>query len=303
MPNLELADFTIHYEVTCPGDGPTLLLVSGIGEQIGSVEFPEEQCDEFAARGFRVVRMDNRDTGLSVSHQQLPVVDPMSSAVSLHRGEEVAAPPYTIHDMADDVVAVLDDLGVERVHLAGASLGGLIVRWAAISQPDRVASLTVVMSGCAAGPNDDGPTLGPGAMGRMVAMSERHEHEAGVDLLVAKWRWLWGDGYPFDEGWVRARVEHAFSRSYRPEGVGRLLLAAVQTPGLWNAQTEIACPTLVMHGDKDPCFGPDHGREIASRIPGAELWLDSAMGHIMHREQWTEMAARVAALACSAHSD
>ena len=258
MPDLDRSDFTIHYEVTCPGDGPTLLLVAGIGEQIGSVEFPEQQCDEFAVRGFRVIRMDNRDTGLSVPHERLPVVDPMGAAVSL---------------------------------------GGLIVRWAAIRHPDRIASLTVVMSGCGAGPNDDGPTLGPGAMERMVAMSERREYEAGVDLLVEKWRWLWGDGYPFDERWVRARVEHAFSRSYRPEGVGRLLLAAVQTPGLWKAQTEIACPTLVMHGGKDPCFGPDHGREIATRIPGAELWLDPAMGHIMHREQWAEMAERVAGLA------
>ncbi len=93
MPNISRNDFTIHYEITRPGSGPTLLLVAGIGEQIGSVEFPEEQCDMFAAQGFPVVRMDNRDTGLSTPNTELPVVDPMSTAIALARREQIPPPP------------------------------------------------------------------------------------------------------------------------------------------------------------------------------------------------------------------
>lgn len=276
MPEIQRGDFAIHYEITRPGDGPTLLLVAGLGEQIGSVVFPEEQCDAFAAYGFRVVRMDNRDCGLSVPAQD--------------------APAYTLHDMADDVAAVLDDLGVERAHLLGASLGGFVVRWVAVRHPERVASVTIVMSGSAAGPDDEGPDLEPSVIERLLGMAERREPAAAIDHLVEKWRWLWGAAYPFEEGWVRARVEHAFARAYRPEGIARLLQAAAKTPGLWQAQTQIACPTLVVHGGEDPCFGPDHARATSDRIESAKLWLDPAMGHIMHREQWDELADRVSAL-------
>ena len=277
MPEIQRGDFAIHYETTRPGDGPTLLLVAGLGEQIGSVEFSEEQCDAFAARGFRAVRMDNRDCGLSVAEHDAPV--------------------YTLHDMADDVAGVLDDLGVERAHLLGASLGGFVVRWVAVRHPERVASLTVVMSGSGAGPEDEGPGLEPSVVARLLDMAERREPAAAIDQLVEKWRWLWGSEYPFEEDWVRARVEYAFARAYRPEGVARLLRASAQTPGLWQAQTQIGCPTLVVHGGEDPCFGPEHARATADRIKTAKLWLDPAMGHIMHREQWDELAGRVSALA------
>ena len=277
MPDVQRDDFTIHYEVTRPGDGPTLLLVAGLGEQIGSVEYPEAQCDAFAAQGFCVVRMDNRDCGLSVPD-----------------GEPGA---YTLHHMADDAVAVLDDLGVARAHLLGASLGGFIVRWIALRQPARVASLTVVMSGSAAAPGEDGPQVDATVAHRLLEMAERRDRSEAIELQVDEWRWLWGRVYPFDEAWVRARVEHAYERAYRPEGIGRLLQAAVATPGLWDAQSDIRHPTLVVHGGEDPCFPPDHARATAERIPGAQLWLDPGMGHIMHREQWVELAERVRALA------
>ena len=110
------------------------------------------------------------------------------------------------------------------------------------------------------------------------------------------WRWLWGTKYPFPADWVRERVAKSFDRSYRPEGVARLLKASRTTPGLWTEQTKITCPTLVMHGDEDPIFSAEHGKAIAGKITNAELWLDPGMGHIMHQEQWEEMAARIAAM-------
>lgn len=280
MPIIDRGDFRLNYEIACDGDGPTLLLVAGLGEQIGGVEYPDAQCQAFAAAGFRVVRMDNRDAGLS-----------------LPKGGEDAVPAYNLHDLADDTAAVIADLDCGPVHLVGASMGGFIARWTAIRHPSQIASLTVVMSGSGAGPEDDGPQLNPKAMPSLLGMIERRERAQELDWSTENWRWLWGAQYPFPEAWVRARLAACFDRSYRPEGVGRLLTASRSTPGLWRAQTEIACPTLVMHGGEDPVFPPEHGAAIARQIPGADFWLDPKMGHIMHEEQWPEMAARVRALA------
>jgi len=280
MPVIDRGEFRIHYEVTCDGDGPTLLLVAGLGEQIGSVEYPEEHCRLFSKHGFRVVRMDNRDAGLS-----LPNVD------------ESDVPDYTALDLADDTCAVAMDLDRGPVHLAGASMGGFIVRWAALRRPDLFATLTVVMSGSGASPTDDGPQGNPNAQPNLLGMLERRERQEQIDWSTENWRWLWGRRYPFPEDWVRARVASSFDRSYRPEGAARLLQASRSTPGLWDAQTTISCPTLVMHGAEDPVFSAKHGEAIARKIPNAELWLDPQMGHTMHEEQWEDMARRIAAMA------
>ena len=277
MPQISRPGFTINYEITCPGNGPTLILVAGLGEQIGSVEYPVEQCEAFARRGFQVVRIDNRDCGLS-----LPT-----------GGADATPEQYTRLDIADDVAAVIDDLGVNKVHILGASMGGFIVRFVALRHPEKIASLTVVMSGSAAGQNDPGPGLEPNVIEALAAMAVRHDREKAINDGVENWRWLWGTKYAFDEAWVRERVAYAFDRAYRPEGIGRLLASAGAGGNLWIEQTNITVPTLVVHGEEDPCFSADHGRTIADRIPNAELWLDPSMGHIMHEEQWEELADRV----------
>ncbi len=277
MPTIERPGFTINYEITCPGAGPTLVLVAGLGEQIGSVEYPMEQCEAFARRGFQVVRIDNRDCGLS-----LPTGGP----------DETPA-PYAVTDLADDVAAVINDLDKDKVNVLGASMGGFIVRLVALRHPEKVASLTVVMSGSAAGPDDPGPGLDQNVVEALWEMTERREREAAIDKAVEDWRWLWGTKYTFNENWVRERVTYAFDRAYRPEGIERLLNSVAGADGLWDAQSKINVPTLVVHGEEDPCFGPDHAHAIAQRIPNAELWLDPSMGHIMHEEQWEELADRV----------
>lgn len=280
MPLIDRGAFRINYEIACDGGGPTLVLVAGLGEQIGSVEYPEAQCEAFARLGFRVIQIDNRDAGLS-----LPV------------STDTEIPAYTLHDLADDTCAVISDLASGPVHLLGASMGGFIVRWAAIRRPDLIKTLTVVMSGSGAGLDDDGPQLNPKAQPSLMGMFERRDRAAEIEWSVENWRWLWGISYPFPRDWVRSRVAASYDRSYRPEGVARLLNASRNTPGLWDAQTEISCPTLVIHGGEDPIFPTAHGEAIAERIPGANLWLDPKMGHIMHEEQWGEMATRAAALA------
>ncbi len=294
MPDVHHDGFNIHYETVGPENGRPLILVAGSGEQIGSVEFPADQCTVFVDRGFRVIRLDNRDAGLSTPTHELPDID---IHAALAQGAAFGSVPYTRMDMADDIVAVLDDLDLERANLIGASMGGFLVRWAAVRHPDRVSSLTVVMSGAGAGPDEDGPQWERAVLERLLVLAERHAREIAIDRNVDLWRWIWGAHYPFDEAFVRERVSYAHDRAYRPEGFARQALSSVHSPGLWTAQTAITCPTLVMHGESDPCFHIDHGRAIQTRIENAELWCDPGMGHIMHREQWEEMADRVDRLA------
>lgn len=275
MPIVQVKDFQINYEITCDIEGPTLLLVPGFGEQIDSVEYPKEQCHLFADHGFRVVRMENRDSGFS-----LPTV----------ANEQVQS--YSLKQTADDVAAVINDIG-GAVHLIGASLGGFIARWAAIRHPYKIQTLTVVMSGSGAEPQENGPQMSKKAAGKVSGYLQRRSRDEQIAWNLAIWRWIWGNGYPFPAEWVRDCLGRAFDRSYNPEGNVRLLNALVSTPGLWDAQKAILCPTLVMHGGEDPIFSKEHGEAVAERIPNAELWLDQKMGHIMHQEQWEEMASRV----------
>lgn len=296
MPSIERGGFTLHYEDAGPTGGRPLVLVAGLGEQMGSVEYPEEQRAIFAAAGFRVIRLDNRDTGLSVPIAPLPEVDIEEALTALRAGRNVTS-PYTLLDMADDVAAVLDALDIRQAHLIGASMGGYIVRWLAVRHPERVASMHIVMSGSGALPGEDGPQFDPAVTDTLVDLCRWRDRAQAVPYNTELWRWLWGDGYPFEEAWVAQRVAFAYDRAYRPAGVARQMLAVLKTDGLWEAQTGIGCPTLVIHGERDPCFSAGHGRSIAERVPGAQLWMDPRMGHTLHREQWHEMAERAAALA------
>lgn len=279
MPEAKNGNCEIHYEITCKGDGPALVLVAGLGEQIGSVEFPAEQCELFANAGFSVVRIDNRDTGLS--------------------GPSEVDAAYTLLDMADDVAAVVNDLGGGPVHVLGASLGGFIARWFVIRRPELSLSLTVVMSGSGAGPADDGPQVDPAVREKNASILAALPRDEAIENGVGYWRWLWGNGYPFPEQFIRERLACSIDRAYRPDGLGRQLRAAIATEGLWKAQTQIKVPTLILHGGEDPYFPLAHGEAISQRIAGAKLWADPLMGHIMHQEQWAELATRVKELAAA----
>ena len=294
MADVHRDGWSLHYEVVGPADGPALVLVAGLGEQIGSVEFPDGHCELLAADGYRVVRVDNRDNGISV-----PDVDPGDPdwAAIMSAAAAGAAPPvaYTLADLGDDIAAIIDDADLGRATIVGASMGTAIARWTAIRHPDRVGALMLVMGMSGAGPGDDGPTIADEVLGRLMGLAVRQDRDTAVQYLVDCWRWLWGSNYAFDEQWVRARVEASYRRAYRPQGVARNM-AAFTASGLWDAQEAIACPTLVMHGEQDPCCPPEHGRAIASKIPNAELWEVAGMGHTMHHELWPDMTKRLADL-------
>ncbi len=281
----------LHYELSGPVDGPAVILVAGLGEQIGAVEFPAEHAERFARAGYRVARMDNRDAGLSSSLDRAgrPELDPLFTA--MFAGKPVPV-PYSFLDMADDVLAVADAMGSHEIHLVGASLGGFVVRWAAARHPDRIRSLTVVMSGAGADFGDDGPQLDAEGLDELITMADHRDRDEQIAYTVESWRTDWGTAFAFDEDWVTALVTVSFDRSYRPDGIYRQIIAGFGSPGLWTAQRSISCPTLVMHGTDDSIFPIAHGEAIAENIPGAALWRVQGMGHAMPSELWDEMVDR-----------
>lgn len=295
MPKVRRGEWQINYEVVGPEHGEPLMLIAGLGEQIGSVEFPDEQCDLLCDTGFRVIRIDNRDNGLSIPDNDPGEPDWETIMTSMAGGTEPAV-PYALSALGDDAAAVIEAIDLESVTLVGASMGTAVARWAAILHPTRVRALMLVMGISGASVGDDGPQVSDEVIGKLMEMTVRRPRAEAVEHVVGMWRWLWGNAYEFDEQWVRERVESSFDRSYRPEGIGRNM-AAVLPGGLWEAQLKIRCPTLVMHGDQDECCPPEHGRAIASKIPGSELWEVPGMGHSMHKELWPEMTQRIAHIA------
>jgi pimeloyl-ACP methyl ester carboxylesterase len=285
----------LHYELSGPADGPLVILVAGLGEQIGAVEFPAEHAQRFAQAGYRVARMDNRDAGRSSSLDRAgrPELDPLFTA--MFAGESIPV-PYSFLDMADDVLAVADATGSHEVHLVGASMGGFIVRWAAARHPDRIRSLTVVMSGAGADFDDDGPQLEAEGLDELIAMADHRDRDEQIAYTVELWRADWGTTFPFDEDWVTAQVTASYERAYRPDGIYRQIIAGFGSPGLWTTQRSISCPTLVMHGTDDSIFPIDHGEATAANVPGAAFWRVQGMGHAMPSELWDEMVDRFVVL-------
>ncbi|NTZ44082.1 alpha/beta hydrolase [Altererythrobacter sp. SALINAS58] len=284
---IERNGWVINFEALSPRSGPPLVLIAGMGEQIGSVEFPDDQAQLFADNGYYVIRVDNRDCGLSLPHVELPRRDFMQTVAAAQSGEQ-AEIDYTLWDNADDIAAVLDELEIKRAHFCGASLGGLIIRWFAVRHPQRVLSLTIIMSGSGAGFGDDGPQVGPGAIAAMSGRTGQPDRSQAIEAYVEKWRSYWGSAFPFPEDWLRERASVAHDRSYRPDAYVRQMIAAFAAPGLWHAQRAIDCPILVIHGDEDSVFSMDHPRALHALWPQSRLVELRGVGHAMPKETWDE---------------
>jgi len=273
MSRISSNGIELEYEDYGDATAPLLILVAGLGEQMGGVEFPRDFCRMLAERSFRVVRFDNRDVGLS-THLR-----------------DAAPGAYTVVDMADDVAGLVAGLGATGAHLVGASMGGFIVRWAALRHPDLVRSVTVIMSG--AGARADDPAgkrlskMDPAVVEKMLGKTRPAEtEEAAIESYVEAWRSYNGSGFAFDEDRVRGCGQLTHARCYDPRGVGRQAAAVFNAPDLLEAQEAISCCVAVVHGDEDPIFGEDHAREIANRIPGTKLEVIRGMGHEMPSEAW-----------------
>ena len=256
-------------------DDVTILLVAGLGTQM--LRWTVPFCEALAARGYRVIRFDNRDTGCSTHFRQCTPPDFGTLAAALMAGQQPDV-PYTLHDMAADAIGLLNGLAIDRVHIVGRSLGGMIAQIMASEHPGRVLSLTSIMS------STGNPTL-PQAAPDVIAMMMRpapdpFTDEAGfLSHSLAFARRIAGTGHPFNEEAHRSLVLEEVRRAYDPGGVGRQIAAMAVTGDRRSSLANISAPTLVIHGVDDPLILPACGRDTAASIPNADLRLIDGMGH------------------------
>lgn len=282
---------TIAYDSFGSEDAEPILLISGLGVQM--IRWTVPFCEILAARGYRVIRFDNRDVGLSTCFDDAPVPDITTVAGAVARGERPDV-PYTLRDMADDAVGLLDALDIRQAHIVGRSMGGMIAQLVASEHPDRVLSLTSIMSGTG---NPDLPPPAPEAMAMLTRRAPNPlEDEAGfLDHAVAFSRVIASPGYPFDEAAHRAQALAEVKRAHSPAGSGRQI-AAMASAGDRRAQLgTISVPTLVVHGAADKLIPSAGGRDTAASIPGAELLMIDGMGHDLPSPLYQTVARAIAA--------
>jgi pimeloyl-ACP methyl ester carboxylesterase len=268
----------IAYETFGDPADETMLLIMGLGVQM--LGWDEELCRMLAGRGYRVVRFDNRDVGHSTKVHGGPRPDVMAAIAG-----DVSSASYLLEDMADDCAALLDELGVERAHLVGASQGGMIAQTVAIRHPERVLSLTSIMS-----------TTGDRAVGQphpeaIPALLTRPPGDrAGfIDFVVGAWKVIGSPGFEADEEALRARAGASFDRGIFPDGTGRQLLAIVASGDRSEGLRRLDVPTTVIHGTDDILVDVSGGKATAAAIPGARLELIEGMGHDMPRQLWPRL--------------
>ncbi len=267
----------LEYETFGDPKAQPLLLIMGLGAQM--ITWDDEFCKQLADRGFHVIRFDNRDVGLSTWMEDLGPPD-MASAFS---GEPKAA--YELEEMAADAAELLDSLDIPAAHIVGASMGGFIAQLVAINHPERVLSLTSIMSG--PGGTD---MVAPKPEGAAILMvSPPDSREARIEQAMSFRRVLLGTGDPFDEAHERARPTRSVDRSYYPPGVGRQLLAILAAKSRVERLREVKVPTLVVHGVDDVLVPVENARLVSEAVPGARLIEFDGMGHDLPRRVWPQV--------------
>lgn len=275
MPNVKANGIDIEYDSFGTQDAEPMLLISGLGVQM--IRWTVPFCECLAAHGYRVIRFDNRDMGLSTHFDSAPIPDIATVAITAARGERPEV-PYTLHDMADDAMGLLDALEIERAHIVGRSMGGMIAQLIASEHPQRTLSLTSIMS------STGNPNLPPTAPEVMAALIRRAPHpledeEGFLAHSLAFSRVIAGPGYPFDETAQRAQVLAEVKRAYNPAGFGRQIAAIAAAGDRRLRLNAITVPTLVLHGSDDPLISVAGGEDTAANISGATLHIVEGMGH------------------------
>ncbi|HEY2746316.1 MAG TPA: alpha/beta fold hydrolase [Polyangia bacterium] len=266
MPTARANGIELEYESIGDAHAPPMLLIMGLGTQM--IAWPDGFCRLLAERGFRVIRFDNRDVGLST---KTPV-------------------PYTLDDMADDAAGLLDALDVPAAHVVGASMGGFIAQLLTLRHPRRVTSLCIMMS--STGARDVGgaaPDILP-----MLMQPQPSERAAYLDFRVKISRRLSSTVHPFDEPRIRALAGAAFDRSFFPLGGQRQLAAVMAASDRTARLAAVRTPTLVIHGADDPIVAVSGGEAVARAIPGATLRVFPGMGHDLPAPLWPDFAAAIA---------
>jgi pimeloyl-ACP methyl ester carboxylesterase len=275
----------VTYERFGDPRAPPVLLVMGLGTQM--LGWHEGFCEGLVARGLHVIRFDNRDVGLSSHFPDAPTPD-----VAAARSGDVSSASYTLSDMADDTVGLLDALRLESAHVVGASMGGMIAQTIAIEHPGRIRSLTSIMS-----------TTGSRSVGQSKAEALRAmagpppaNRQEVIDRSVKLFRVIGSPGFEMDEAALRERTGVSYDRAYDPLGVVRQTVAVLASEDRTARLRSIDVPTLVLHGADDLICDVSGGRATAEAIRNAELVVIDGMGHNLPRALWPEISSRIASL-------
>jgi pimeloyl-ACP methyl ester carboxylesterase len=277
VPRAKANGIELEYETFGSREDRPLLLISGLASQM--ISWREDFCAQLAARGFHVIRFDNRDSGLSTRMEDAGYPD-LAAAFG---GNPEA--PYQLDDMADDAVGLLDALGIGGAHVVGASMGGYIAQLAAINHPNRVLSLTSIMSAPA---RAEGVEAKPEGMA-VLMVTPPATREERIAVAMNGRRVLLGSADPFDEAFERERASRAIDRAYYPVGVARQLAAILAAKPRLERLTKLQVPTLVIHGVDDVLVPVENGRLVAEAVPGARLIEFDGMGHDVPARLWPQI--------------
>jgi pimeloyl-ACP methyl ester carboxylesterase len=278
----------IVYETIGADSDPALLLVMGLGTQL--IHWELELCERLAARGFRVIRFDNRDAGRSTK-----INSPVPNLMRAMAGFKFDA-PYLLDDMADDTFGLLDHLGIERAHVVGASMGGMIAQTMTIRRPERVLSLTSIMS-----------TTGERRAGRpklrvwgVLTRRAPHDRDAYIEYFVRVFRMIGSKDFAPDEDRIRKLAAASYDRGHHPAGTGRQLAAILASGDRTEQLRHLRVPATVIHGRSDPLVPFRGGRATARAIPDARLIAIPGMGHDMPPVIWPQLIDAIAETAARA---
>ena len=276
----------ICYEIFGDPTAEPLLLIMGLGAQM--IHWDDEFCRQLAARGFRVIRFDNRDIGKSSKMTGGKRLSPVE-LLKLRFLKIPVAAPYKLIDMARDTVGLMDVLGIKSAHLVGASMGGMIAQEVAISFPQRVRSLTSIMS-TTGDPKVPPPSREAAAMLMAPPPTSKEEY---FERFAKTWRVLRVGSFPEDEALDPARAARTYERGLNPAGVGRQLRAILASGSRKERLHAVTAPTLVIHGTVDPLVRPEGGKDTAASVPGAKLLMIEGMGHALPIPMWPQIIGAI----------
>ena len=270
------------YDIFGFNTSPPILLIMGLGAQM--ISWDDEFCKQLATRGFWVIRFDNRDVGLSTRFEEAGTLDIPELIQARALGKFIRT-PYTLKDMADDAAGLLDALAIESAHIVGLSMGGMIAQMVAIYHPNRVRTLTSIMS------STSDPKLPPPKSEAISTLTAPAPSDlAGyVENYIKVSRVLSGPTFPLDEQRARKRARLKYDRGLCTDGTVRQFAAIIVSGSRREMLKSVAAPTLVMHGDADPLVPVECGMDTASAILGSELVIIEGLGHTFPLEVWPQV--------------
>ena len=287
MPNVKANGIDIEYDTFGASSSPALLLIIGLGGQM--IQWDEAMCEDLATRGHYVVRFDNRDSGLSTKFEEAGIPNVVETINALLEGKTVE-PPYTLEDTADDAIGLLDVLNIDKAHICGMSMGGMIAQTIALRHPLHTLSLISIYSRTG---NPDVPQPKPEVM-EMLLTPPPVEREAAIEHMMKLFKMIAGPGFPFDEKWHRKILESGYDRAFYPQGVARQLVAILTQKNRKPELSSMTIPTLIVHGTDDPLVSFGCGQDTAEAIPGSDFLAIEGMGHdLPHGGAWPQIVEAV----------